>query len=89
MGRLSQHLNRANDAIAAVEHATIRDVESIIDRTKEVHALREDTMFKKRMGLDDQISDLKEFAKDLEDFGKNEPGRTGNGASWKPPVTDK
>lgn len=86
MGRLSQHLNRANDAIATVEHATIRDVEGIIERTKEVHALREDAMLKKRMNLDDQVSDIKEFAKDLEAFGKNDDGRSSNGESWKPPV---
>lgn len=78
MGRLADKLARATDAITDLETATERDVDRIIERTKELHAKREDVMLRKTMQLDGHMADLTEFGKDLETFdGKNE--RSGAG----------
>lgn len=81
MGRLASILAKANDAVASVEHAVEQDVVEIIDRTKDVHKLREQTKLQKLMQLDGQISDLKEFARDLEeDLRKNDTGASDGNA---------
>lgn len=82
MGRLADKLAKATDAIADVETATERDVDRLIARTKELHAKREDVMLRKTMHLDEHMSDLAEFGKDLDAFdGKNEPSGAGGSSS--------
>lgn len=79
MGRLADKLARATDAIASVEIAVERDVDALIERTKEVHKKRETVFLRKHMGLDEQVSDLAGFDTDLDAFGKND--RSGAGGS--------
>lgn len=82
MGRLADKLARATNAIADLETATERDVDKIIERTKELHGKREDVMLRKTMHLDGHMSDLVEFGKDLDVFdGKNEPSGAGGSSS--------
>lgn len=89
MGRLSDKLARASDAIAGLETATERDVDRLIDRTKELHAKREDVMLRKTLALDEHMSDLVEFGKDLDTFdGKNEhSGAGGSSSEQRTPYT--
>lgn len=77
MGRLADKLAKANDAIAGVEIAVEKDVDALIERTKLVHKTREDVFFQKHTGLDAAMTDLAEFSKDLEDFGKNDHSGAG------------
>lgn len=79
MGRLADKLNRATDAIAGVELAVERDIDALIERTRTVHKTREDVFLRKQMQLDQHMTDLGEFSRDLEDFGKND--RSGDGDS--------
>lgn len=79
MGRLSDKLARARDAIDALDLATERDVDKIITRTEELHAKREIVMTRKHVSLDERMTDLTEFGQDLDDFGKND--RSGAGGS--------
>jgi hypothetical protein len=81
MGRLADKLARASNAIASVETAVERDVDKIIARTDEVHAKRERVFLTKHMALDAAVTDLAEFEKDLEDFGKNDRGGSGDGVN--------
>lgn len=82
MGRLSDKLKRAQSAIDDLDDATERDVDRIIDRTKELHAKREDVMTRKQINLDERMTDLTEFGKDLDAFdGKNEPSGAGGSSS--------
>lgn len=87
MGRLSKHLDRANEAIAGVEDAVMLDVEKVITRTKEVHKTRETVFLQKHMSLDGQMSDLKEFATDLENDLKNDKRGASGGAATGTPYT--
>lgn len=77
MGRLADRLAKANDAMAGVEIAVEKDVDALIERTKLVHKTRETVFMKKHMNLDGNMSDLAEFNKDLEDFGKNDRSSDG------------
>lgn len=79
MGRLADKLAKASDAIAGIEIAVEKDVDALIERTRTVHAKREAVFFQKQALLDEQVTDLAEFSKDLEDFGKND--RSGAGES--------
>jgi hypothetical protein len=72
MGRLAAKLAQAQNAIDGIEIAVGHDVDALIDRTKEVHKRREAVFLKKQMALDGSVSDLAEFEKDLEAFGKND-----------------
>lgn len=81
MGRLADVLARANDAVAGVEAAVERDVDLLIERTKEVHKRRETVFLQKHTGLDQHMTDLAEFSKDLEDFGKNDHSGAGGSSS--------
>lgn len=87
MGRLADKLAKGRDAIAGVEIAVEKDVDALIERTKEVHAKRESVFFQKQTGLDQAMSDLAEFSKDLEDFGKND--RSGDGGNAYTGTTPK
>jgi hypothetical protein len=80
MGRLADKLAKASDAIAGVESAVEKDVEKLIERTEEIHKKRETVFLKKQMHLDQHVTDLAEFEKDLEDFGKND--RSGAGENF-------
>lgn len=78
MGRLAAALERATNAITDVETATERDVDRLVERTKELHAKRENVMLRKQMQLDAQMTDLAEFERDLETFdGKNDHSGVG------------
>ncbi len=77
MGRLADKLAKASDAIAGVEIAVEKDVDALIERTKEVHKKREAVFLKKHMALDGQVTDLAEFEKDLDAFGKNDHSGAG------------
>lgn len=77
MGRLADKLAKGNDAIAGVEIAVEKDVDALIERTKLVHKRREEVFFQKHTGLDQSMTDLAEFSKDLEDFGKNDHSNDG------------
>lgn len=84
MGRLSDKLNRANDAVASFELAVEQDIDKVVDRTKALHAKREDVMLRKLQHLDGHMTDLHEFGKDLDAFdGKNDRSAD---TSWKPPA---
>lgn len=77
MGRLADKLAKASDAVAGVEIAVERDVETLIERTREVHKKREAAFMKKHVGLDGLVTDLAGFDTDLDDFGKNDHSRDG------------
>ena len=81
MGRLADKLAKASDAIAGVETAVEKDVDNIIKRTEEIHKKRENVFLKKQMHLDTQVTDLAEFERDLEDFGKNDHSGAGGRSS--------
>lgn len=73
MGRLAQSLARAADARARLEVAVDADVTRYVERVEQVHKKREDVFMKKHGELDLAVTDLAEFERDLEEFGKNEP----------------
>lgn len=82
MGRLADKLTRAANAIADLEVATEHDVDGIIKRTEELHTKRKDVMLRKTMQLDNHMTDLVEFGKDLDVFdGKNEASGAGGSSS--------
>lgn len=87
MGRLADKLTRAANAVTDLETATERDVDKIIERTQELQTKRENVMLRKQMQLDEHMSDLVEFGKDLETFdGKNDRsavGETSNGSAYE------
>jgi len=72
MGRLSNTLKRAVDARTALENAVEKDVADYVNRVQTVHKSRESIFAAKHAELDAAVSDLAEFEKDLEDFGKND-----------------
>lgn len=73
MGRLSDKLKRASDAVASVEIATERDIDALVKRTEEIHAKRENVFLKKQMHLDAQMTDLAEFERELDAFDNGAP----------------
>lgn len=79
MGRLADKLAKASDAVAGLEMAVEKDVDALIERTKTVHAKREAVFLQKQTNLDQHMTDLAEFSRDLDDFGKND--RSGAGGS--------
>lgn len=83
MGRLSDTLKKAADAKAGLETAVELDVAGYIDRVDQVHKRREAVFLKKHSELDLDVTDLAEFEKDLEDFGKNDHSGAG-GSSGEP-----
>jgi hypothetical protein len=87
MGRLANALGRALDAKAGLETAVERDVAKYIDRVEHVHERRQAVFARKHAELDLDVSDLAEFEKDLEDFGKNDRSR--GGESTEPPPAAK
>lgn len=72
MGRLADRFKQTQGSIDSLHEATEKDLDAIDARVIEVHKTREDVMTRKRVALDSQMGDLKDFAKDLEDFGKND-----------------
>lgn len=67
MGRLSDKFKKANDAIAGFEVAVEKDVDGVIERVGELHAKREQVKLQKHMQLDTHMTDLHEFAADLDE----------------------
>ena len=82
MGRLADKLARASNAVAAVEMNVEKDVEKIVQRAAEVDAKRENVTLRHLMNLDGHMTDLSEFEKDIEDFGKNAPGVANGGDAY-------
>lgn len=83
MARLADTLRKAAAARDLLETAVEADVASYIERVNQVHKRREDVFMRKHGELDMAVADLADFEKDLEDFGKNEPGAyrgTGQGS---------
>lgn len=72
MGRLSNILGRANDAQLRLEKAVEEDVRKYVERVDHIHKTRERVFMEKHTALDGHMSDLTEFSKDLEEFGRNE-----------------
>ena len=79
MGRLSDTLKKAADAKAGLETAVEADVAKYVDRVQSIHKRREDVFLKKHGELDLDVTDLAEFEKELDAFGKND--RSGAGGS--------
>jgi len=79
MGRLSKILDRAKNAEAALEMAVEQDVQKYVERVQQIDRKREDTFLAKHSALDGHVSDLTEFADDLEDWRKND--RSSGGAN--------
>jgi len=67
MGRLSKLYAQANDAVAGFEVAAERDVIGIIERTQELHRKREEVALQKHTLIDQHMTDLHEFSRDLDD----------------------
>jgi hypothetical protein len=79
MGRLADTLKKAADARTGLETAIEADVTKYVDRVREVHKRRESVFMAKHSDLDLAVTDLAEFEKDLDDFGKND--HSGDGGS--------
>lgn len=77
MGRLSDTLKKAVDAKAGLETAVEQDVAKYIDRVGQVHKRREDVFLKKHGELDLDVTDLVEFDRELDAFGKNDHSSAG------------
>lgn len=80
MGRLADTLKKAADAKAGLETAVAKDVAGYIERVQQVHRRREDVFLRKHGELDLDVSDLAEFEKELDDFGKNDRSDAGGNA---------
>lgn len=83
MGRLANTLAKASDAIAGLERAVEADVDKIVTRAQEVHKVRERVTANHLTNLDGHMTDLSEFERDIEDFGKNVPGVASDGDAYK------
>lgn len=83
MGRLSDKLKKATAAMDGVETAVDRDVDKFIERVDAFHKRREQVFMKKNEALDAHVSDLAQFERDLEEFGKNDHSDDGaNGSAY-------
>jgi len=82
MGRLADKLARASNAIATLEIAVEKDVDKIVQRAAEVDAKRENVTHRHLANLDSHMTDLSEFERDLEDFGKNVPAGLNGGDAY-------
>lgn len=80
MGRLAEKLARASNAVAGVELAVERDVDALVERTQAVHKKREAAFLAQHQNLDAQMTDLAEFERELDDFGKNDHSGVGGSA---------
>lgn len=99
MARLSDKLKQGADAIAGFELAVEKDVDKLIERTNEVHKKRERVFLNKHTKLDEHVTDLAEFDKELDAFDNGAPplddgataGETtddaGERKAWQPPKT--
>lgn len=81
MGRLTDKLARATNAVDDVERAVDRDIEALIERTKVVHTKREEAFHAHHVRLDQHMVDLSGFAEELDAFGKNSSGAGENSGS--------
>lgn len=79
MGRLADTLKKAANARAGLEIAVETDVAKYIGRVDDIHRRRETVFLQKHSDLDAAMTDLAEFGRELEDFGKNE--RSGDGGN--------
>lgn len=85
MGRLADKFKKAKDAIAGFEVAVEQDVDGVIKRVGELHAKREQVNLQKHMQLDGHMTDLHEFAADLdEELRGNGPPPDGSEDGEKP-----
>lgn len=80
MGRLADTLKKAADARVGLETAVETDVARYVDRVAEVHKRRESVFMAKHGELDLAVSDLAEFERELDDFGKNDHSGAGGSA---------
>jgi len=77
MGKLASHFARANAAMDRVEANTKAHVDKLVERTDGYLNRLDGHMQKRHEALDGQFSELAEFERDLEEFGKNDRGGDG------------
>ena len=89
MGRMSKLFDQASNAVADLELHTEKSVTDFVARVQKAKDRTDGVMLKKHQHIDNHMTDLAEFEKDLTEFdGKNEHSDAGENteqaASWRP-----
>lgn len=83
MGRLAGILAKASEARAGLETVVEKNVAGYIERVNSAHVRVDAVFMQKHVELDGHVSDLAEFERDIEAFGKNDQSHVGeNGSAY-------